>query len=285
VALRRAVKGAARWVPVPELVGLTLGGLDGLLAPDFVNGRVATFVEQVEQIRETPQSVLAQDLSVYGQFGSAAARLWREDPDRALSTYCSVLTLYWREVITPLYPDLERRLRREAARVEAGLDAYGYQTMLALLHPRTRFEQGRLRLAESYSTGQITWTARELMIKPMIAAPMTWYSNIGAADNPRVTKAFLAVASPSLRSGWSPGAADAYPALELLIGRPRAQILRSLRHRPGTTTDLAHELGLLPSTTSHHLKTLRSAGVVTASRRRHGVYYRLTNRGARLVAI
>ncbi len=127
VAVGRAAKRAARWVPVPTLLDLILGGPDGVLSPDFVSDRSsATFVDQVEQIRETPQSVIAQDLAVYGQFDSGAARLWRRDPGRGLSEYCSVLTLYWRDVITPLYPDLERRLQREAARLDAGLDAYGY---------------------------------------------------------------------------------------------------------------------------------------------------------------
>jgi DNA-binding transcriptional ArsR family regulator len=285
VALGRAVRRAARWVPVPALLDLILGGPDGRQMPDFVTAGAVTFHAQVEQLRQTPQSVLAEDLSVYGQSDSPAARLWERNPEHALANVCSALTLYWRDVITPLYPDLERRLRREAARLDAGLDAYGHETVLALLHPRTRFEHGRLIRPEFYSTGQVIWTANELIVKPMIAAPATTFSNIGSADNPRVTKAFLAVAAPSLRLGWSTAAADASHALELLIGRPRAQILRSVRSRPGTTTDLAHELGLLPSTTSYHLKALRSAGVVTSSRRPTGVYYRLTDRGARLVAI
>ncbi len=285
VALARAARQSARWVPVPTVLDLISGGPSGLQVPDFVSEPVATFAEQIEQLRQTPQPVLAEDLFVYGQSDSAAARLWRGDPEHALASLCSALTLYWRDVMKPLYPDLERRLRREVARLDAGLDAYGYPTVLALLHSRVRFEHGQLIRADSYSTGPVAWKSSELVIKPMVAAPATMYSNIGTADNPRVTKAFLAMAPPSLRSGWSTANHDSYPALELLIGRPRAQILRSVRSRPGSTTDLAHELGLLPSTTSYHLKALRSAGVVTASRRPTGVYYQLTDRGARLVAI
>lgn len=282
---RRAANRAARWVPVPTLLRLTLGGPSRLVAPDFIASPTATFASQIEQIRETPHHVLDQDLSVPSQSGSAVARLWRRDPDHILQEYCSALSLYWRDVIMPMYPDLDRRLRREVVRLDAGLNDYGHDTVLGLIHPHVAFEGGRLTLLNSYSTGHVTWKTDSLVIKPMIASPMTHYSNIGSADNPRVTQASLAVPLPGLWPAWSDNASDTSLALELLVGRPRAQILRSLQTRPGTTTDLAHELRLVPSSTSHHLKRLQSAGVVESSRRRDGVYYRLTNRGRRLVSI
>jgi len=285
VAVRRAARTAARWVPVSDLVELTLGGPRSLMVPDFISVDTGSFVEAVEQIREINPAVVAQDLFVYEQFDGAAARRWQRDPARVLGDYCSGLTQYWRDVVIPLYPNLQQRVQREAARLEAGLDVYGYETLLPLLHPRTRFEHGRLTRVDSYKSGPVNWKTRELVIKPMVATPLTCYSNIGAADNPRVTKAFLACAPPNLRPGRVIDATAARPALDLLIGVPRAQILRSLCHRPGTTTDLADELGLLPSTTSYHLRALRSAAVVTSARRRTGVYYQLTERGWRLVAI
>jgi DNA-binding transcriptional ArsR family regulator len=45
---------------------------------------------------------------------------------------------------------------------------------------------------------------------------------------------------------------------------------------------LANDLGLSPSTVSHHLDSLRKSDVVTPRRSGNCVYYRLTDRGRRL---
>lgn len=282
----KQARAAARHTPVPLLLHLTVGGASDLYSPDFLRGvgSASTFEQQVEALRETPPEILAQDLDSLRAQNRGSAMPWLRDPGRVLAAYCAALLAYWREVVSPLHPDLHRHLRREAARLEVGLEEYGADVLLGLLHPRLSAENGRLRLHGGHYSGVTPWRADTLVLKPMVCAAPTYFSNIGAADNPRVRTAFFAAATPALRQGR---AAEAEPdnGVDLLIGRPRAEILRSLRRRPGTTTELAAELRLTPSTVSYHLKALSTAGVTGMSRHGARVYYRITDDGLRLLDI
>ena len=259
---------------------------DGLTCPDFFTDQTPTssFDEQVERIREMPLDIVEQDLASSWELGGVAAQRWRREPERCLADWCQTLTTYRRTVIDTLYPKLEQRLQREAARLEVGLAEYGHADLLNLMHPLLRVQSDSLRLSRGHKTGTNQWQPDLFELRPMMCfAEATYHTNIGSADNPRIRTAFFATAPPLLRSGWQSRGTPGDSGLDLLIGQPKTEVLRSLRRRPGTTTDLADELGLAPSTVSFHLKVLSSAGAITGSRGAGGVYYRLTDRGQRLL--
>ena len=74
------------------------------------------------------------------------------------------------------------------------------------------------------------------------------------------------------------------PATELaaLLGATRARIAMQLAV-PASTTGLAEQLGLAPSTVSRHLSALHDTGLVERVRRGPVVLYRLSARGAALL--
>jgi DNA-binding transcriptional ArsR family regulator len=74
------------------------------------------------------------------------------------------------------------------------------------------------------------------------------------------------------------------PALEALLGRPRATIVCML-DRPLTAGELAERLGQVPSGITHHLTVLESAGLVARQRDGQSVLVRRTARGAGLLAL
>lgn len=282
VSLRLAAQSSGAHDGSVPMLGQLLG--KSVTCPDFLNEALVpgTFDEQIEQLRATPLDIVENDLATAWGLGGAAARRWQLRPERCLSDCCEALVAYRRNVIDRFYPRLEQRLQRESARLEAGLAEYGPDAVVGLLHPRLRLENERLRLRRGHKTGAVRWHAGRLVLKPMMCAPATYHTNIGTADNPRVDVAFFAVAPPLLRL-QSPGPDDSRRGLDLLIGQPKAEILRSVRRRPGTTTDLADELGLAPSTVSFHLKTLHEAGAVARTRRSGGVYYLISEPGRRLL--
>jgi DNA-binding transcriptional ArsR family regulator len=53
---------------------------------------------------------------------------------------------------------------------------------------------------------------------------------------------------------------------------------------PRSTTELSERLALSPATASHHLATLRDAGLVTSSRDGRSVLYARTSLGDALVS-
>jgi DNA-binding transcriptional ArsR family regulator len=288
VAFRRSMASTARNVDIPRLLQLVL--LEPLQTSDFLfpveAAKAASFADRLEQVRATRLPDLAVDLIRYRPADLGVVRQWAHDPDRLLADYCSKLADYWRAVVQPAHPRLEDRLRREAERLELGLQEYGQEIVLNLVHPRLQYADGCLRMSDNLYRGPTPWHAEMLVIKPMIAAPNTLMTNMGTVDPPHISRAYFATAPPALRPGWpADSRADDGDALVLLVGRPRAHILRSLQRRPGTTTDLADEFGLTPGTVSHHLKLLQQARVVIPLRRGAMVYYRITDRGARLVSL
>jgi DNA-binding transcriptional ArsR family regulator len=77
---------------------------------------------------------------------------------------------------------------------------------------------------------------------------------------------------------WAPPAEPDPGALDALLGRRRATILRALRV-PASTQDLAERLEASPAGVSEHLCVLRAAGLVRAQRDGRRVLYARTAAG------
>ena len=75
-----------------------------------------------------------------------------------------------------------------------------------------------------------------------------------------------------------PRPARAPDALDRLVGATRATLLRALT-APGTTTQLAAQLGLATGTVGDHLAVLREAGLVRRTRMGRAVRYDRTPLG------
>jgi DNA-binding transcriptional ArsR family regulator len=76
----------------------------------------------------------------------------------------------------------------------------------------------------------------------------------------------------------------AEPALEALLGGPRARILREL-DRPANNNRLAAALQTVPSAATHHVSALAAAGLVVRDRSNGSLLVRRTARGDALVAL
>jgi DNA-binding transcriptional ArsR family regulator len=72
--------------------------------------------------------------------------------------------------------------------------------------------------------------------------------------------------------------------LAQLVGASRARVLAALK-QPRTTAELAADLELAASTVSAHLSALAEAGLLERQRSGRAVYYCLSNRGRKLVAL
>lgn len=75
--------------------------------------------------------------------------------------------------------------------------------------------------------------------------------------------------------------AEPAAALAALLGPTRAAVL-ALLAEPSSTGEVATALRLAPATASHHLTTLRDAGLVTGERDGRRLRYRRTGLGEQL---
>nr|BFE72548.1 hypothetical protein GCM10020092_058490 [Actinoplanes digitatis] len=79
----------------------------------------------------------------------------------------------------------------------------------------------------------------------------------------------------------SPARAEPTAALAALLGPTRAAVL-TLLDVPHSTGEVASALGLAAATASHHLTTLRDAGLVASSRTGRRLRYLRTGLGEQL---
>ncbi len=297
----------AQGVPMQELLAPYV--LADCYCPDFLSrspGSARSFDEQLEELRETPEHVVHRDLARDEAFLSSASgpaamsggaagagtpvsyhrywSTWRESPRRSLGRYCSLLQQYRTTVVEAVYPRFENIVRREAHRLEQATAEWGPEISLGQMHPDMHFSDGRLTYDRSRVGVQRGWSPDALVIKPMICSPRTRLSDMGHNSFTGDAHAVIGFATGSLKVG---GGRPGQPAdhLDLLLGQARARIVRTLRLLPGTTTDLAGELGYAPSSISYHLKAFTRAGVVENHRVGGSVCYHLTQRGVALTRL
>lgn len=296
----------ARGVPIQELLAPFTAAS---YLPDFLSpsgGSARSFDEQLEELRETPDHVVLRDLAREEDFVFSASGLlatdggaagvgtavsgrhywatWREDPRRNLGRYCSFLQQYRATVVDAVYPRFESVLFREVHRLERATAEWGPEISFGHLHPDIRFADGRLTWDRSKMVLQRGWSPDVLALKPMISSPTTRLSDLEYNSFTGNAHAAIGVATGSLKVGVG-GAGRPVDHLDLLLGQARARIVRTLQVLPGTTTDLAGELGYAPSTISYHLKAFARAGVVDSHRMKGSVCYHLTGRGVALTRL
>jgi len=71
--------------------------------------------------------------------------------------------------------------------------------------------------------------------------------------------------------------------LQLVSEKSRLQLLCVLKEKNHCVCELMEHVGMSQSLISHHLKDLKSAGIVTAQKKGLYVYYSLTSKGKRII--
>ena len=248
---------------------------EGLLP--VIAGR-STFSQELELVRAESQGIAAEIAQLYPTDVPEYFQPWLEDPARAMDRYLRALHTYHEVVIRRIYPDLEQRLHRESAILQRAVDSGDHHWTMAHLHPRfVSIPVAGLRWDSCMIRENVRVRTKRLTLVPMVCDPNTVSSNVFPFRIPPQIQ--LRFASPNLavyaEHARPHGAAD---PLAALIGLPQARILRHLRNAT-TTTELANDLNLAPSTVSQHLRNLLASDTLHAHRHGRCVYYRLTDRG------
>jgi DNA-binding transcriptional ArsR family regulator len=261
---------------IPDTFGFPQGG------PDM------PFGVRLEQLRAVPEEDVRRDLAAYGRIPGASLdvyRDWLDHPQRALARVCQSVWCFWTEVLCALYPDPVGRLYQQARQLEAILDGHGPAAMFATLNAPIKVQESdvtvnkRLPKDWPYPRQQ----RKTLILKPMICSPATFMTNaLFQGEEVLVVGCSTATLSSRRQKRAAGNAVDPLPDL---LGVTRTRLLRAVARRPSTTTELAAELSIAPSTVSHHLSVLTSTGVLACFRNSSAVIYHLTERGHRLMGV
>jgi DNA-binding transcriptional ArsR family regulator len=282
-ALHRPWIAAAR----ERLAGLDWTLLD-LLAngtgyvPDFITPPPATPLADIEgeleRVRATPAAQVAREVGrrFAGTTVPEAVRLLLDDPPRGLALLVDLLRAYWERAIEPWWPAIRAALEADIVHRARRLTAGGTIGVFAGLHPRVAWADGVLEVNRPHDQ-DVDLRGRGLLLVP---AAFAWPDVFAMTDEP--WQPAVIYTPRGVGALWAPPADLDPAALDALLGRRRAAVLRALA-APATTLDLARRLDASPAGVSEHLAVLRRAGLVRGQRDGRLVRYSRTAAGESLL--
>jgi DNA-binding transcriptional ArsR family regulator len=251
----------SRWIP--DLVAMPPRGME------------TTIDDELAALRATPDEIALNHLRV-----SAAWRgpQRRDRPLPAALTDSAVagrlvdaFELFWQTALAPHWPRLRAGLERDVIRRAGLLSTYGWARALDGLLPDLRWHpDGRIELA------RMPGPSHRLVSADLLFVPSAFAGGWLGLDPPRAYA--LVYRATGLGEFWPEEASASPDALDLLIGRTRASLLRALE-RPASTTQLVAQHRLSLGTVGDHLMVLRQAGLVTRARSGRSVLYHRTALG------
>ena len=156
------------------------------------------------------------------------------------------------------------------------LTAGGTIEVFGDLHRDVRWRDGAVEVDHRHER-EVELRGRGLLLVPTVFA---WPRVFAMLDEP--WQPALIYTPRGVGALWAPPEERDPGALEALLGRRRAAILRELR-APATTQDLAERLRASAAGVSEHLGVLRRAGLVRAQRDGRRVLYVRTAAGEQVL--
>ena len=239
--------------------------------------------EELDALRNTPPELVEEQYAKHFARGVPEfLKPYREDRAAALGALADGLAEFWRLAVAPHWPRMRAALDEEVLLRARSLAALGPESLLAGLGGRTEWDPPVLSLPKVKESLVTAAADQRLLLVPLVFA-QDRVSN--STDHPKILRvSYQARGAALLAGGTPPPPRDEPDRLVPLIGSRRAAVLRGLAS-PATTSALATQLGLAPSTVSEQLTALVAAGVVHRRRSGRSVLYGLEPAGEVLLAL
>jgi hypothetical protein len=254
-------------------------------APDFLTPPPRTsrpsLAEELGDLAATPLDQVAEQVLAGWAGHDAPAEIDRfdRDPQSALTALLAETQAYFTAAIQPLWQRLRSAAEAEIAGRARAAAEHGARMFVHDLHPKLGWNGSALLLRYPDKQGRWSLEGHSLTLLPTGFAGTEVYA---MPDAP--TGRTLWYAPRGCGNLWAYGPpAVASARLSALLGPTRAAVL-TLLAAPHSTGDVADRLGLAAGTASHHLTTLRDAGLATAERAGRRLLYQRTRLGDQLTS-
>jgi DNA-binding transcriptional ArsR family regulator len=245
--------------------------------PDFLTpppaGPLGRMEDDLATLRRTPLKLIRHDIELFRAQHprSSVSEAWLEHPRREVRRLADAVEAFWERALEPAWPRIRAFLDADIAHRARRLAAGGPAQLFADLHPGVAWNDAHLEVA-SVRNATIPLEGRGLVLMP---SAFQWARPATIDLDP--WQPTLIYPARGIATLWDQGT-QAPDGLVGLLGATRATVLADL-DAPRSTTDVAQRLSISPAGASHHLTTLRDAGLTTARREGRTVLYVRTPAG------
>jgi len=250
-------------------------------SPDFLTPPIpCTSIDAgLDALAYTSPARLRADLEVMG--GDRRLPTWSTDLARGrtdvLKRLTGALRGYYDHALAPHWDTIGRTV--EADRTQRGRTVLegGVDRLLATLNPALRWQAPVLEIPSRRHNRDIHLDGRGLRLIPSY---FCWGAPTLLRD-PELPPVLVYPVDHGTEPSWSAGGAGprSDAALDALLGRTRARVLRTVAYRGCTTTQVARSVGVSAATASQHLSVLRETGLVTTLRYGASAHHASTSLG------
>ncbi|WP_457031981.1 DUF5937 family protein [Kitasatospora sp. P5_F3] len=234
--------------------------------------------DELAALAVTPPETVRADLELLtGPLPTPLAALHR-DPADGLARLADQIRAYWEVAIRPHWSRIQRLVEGEVLYRARSMAHGGAAELFEALHPQVSWSDDTLRVRHRFYEATRTLDGgRGLVLVPTV---FVWPGVFSQSTPPR--QPGLVYPPRGIATLWESPRDRAPDALAALLGRSRATLLTELGS-PASTTELAARTGMPAPTVSHHLTTLRAAGLAVSHRTGRTVLYLRTPLGEALL--
>lgn len=257
--------------------------------PDFLTPTPTTTITNIEvelsRLREVPIDIIRKNityaLSLAGE--SDILRHFMVYPRDAMDCLIDEIRLYWQRTLAHHWPHMLSVLDGDVLYRARNLALEGTKALLESLHPKLQLEEQRIVFTGSHKPDTFKkdyslYGTGVQLVPSIFVCHLTW--QIEPEWQP-----MLLYQSRGTGLWWAENPTPVDDAsLEIALGAGRARVLRLLS-TPAHTGEIAHRLAITAGAASQHLSRLQQAGLTEPRRSGKRVYYHLTRRGEKLLAL
>jgi DNA-binding transcriptional ArsR family regulator len=252
--------------------------------PDFLlavpTAQRPRLADELAALRATPAEAVSSWLAARPARDHVAFEDLTRAPEETLARLADALAEFWEQALAPWWPRVTAAIEEDILLRGRSLLVEGYEALLDGLHARLRWEDHALQVdATGPAQPEPARPVAGLTLVPLLFA----HGAVHLARDPDGIQAVsyqargAALLTDDARGRPAPPA-TATERLAQLVGPTRATIC-SMLVTPASTTGLAGQLALAPSTVSDHLRTLLAAGLIDRRRAGSRVLYTLSGAG------
>ena len=265
-----------------RLAGIALEPVAALIPPrgympDFLtpppSGPLGRIDDDLDALRRTPVRQVRHDIELF-RAQHPRARVsgeWIEHPRREVRRLADAVEAFWDRALAPAWPRIQAFLDADIAHRARRLAQGGPAELFADLHPGVAWSGDGLEVVSDRRT------TIELEGRGLVLMPSAFQWARPATIDLAPWQPTLIYPARGVATLWDEGT-PAAGGLVRLLGATRAAVLAALE-APRSTAGVAELLSISPANASHHLTTLRDAGLATARREGRAVLYVRTSMG------